>query len=376
MHDQTFEVNQSSNKSWLALLLGCGCAAFLALTVIVAVCAYLIYPKVSQQLAMTSEAEAASLKKFDQAMPADAKAAFTRRPKSTPTIPFDQVVETYEEFPVPDADKKLPLGWANVYLAKFGGHLKSYSSNEAPGTRMSVRAYLPVDLPNDAKIPCVLLAPAGSNLLTGKDCDDYEYTDEIKPYVTAGMAVVHYSLDGSLDKISARGKERAVPGQSAIFCKAHGGVINGQRAIDFVLKNFDQIDSRKLYCAGHSSAATLSLQLASTDPRISKCVAYAPAPSLEKRFADLKADDLYVALPRLELYVKQWSPDNRIPKFHCPVFIFHALDDSNTPYPDTKAFYDQLRAAGKKAKLVTAKRGGHYQAMIDEGIPAAIAWLK
>ena len=85
---------------------------------------------------MTSEDEAASLEKFDQAMPADAKAAFTRRPKSTPTIPFDQVVETYEEFPVPDAGKKSPLGWADVYAAEFGGHLKSYSSTPGLGTRI------------------------------------------------------------------------------------------------------------------------------------------------------------------------------------------------------------------------------------------------
>lgn len=372
-----YEEPAKSGNRWLILLLGCGGAAFLvAVMVVVGLVMYALNGNKPAVAAFNNESTEVA-EAFDGDMPADAKAAFSRRPRSTPAIPLDQVAETYAEFPVPAAGEVRSLKWANVYTAKFGGHLKTFSARNPPGCRMSVRMYFPVDLSEGKKIPCVLLAPAGSNLLTGKDCDKITYTDEIKPYVAAGMAVLHYSLDGSLDKISERRQEEALSSRSGSFCKAHGGVINGQRAIDFALKNFDQIDPSKLYCAGHSSAGTLSLQLASTDKRISRCIAYAPAPSLEKRFADLfNQEGIDATLPWLRMYVKQWSPGNRVSKFHCPVFIFQARDDSNTPYLDTKAFHDQLTAAGKNSKLETVNRGGHYQAMIDEGIPAAIEWLK
>lgn len=288
---------------------------------------------------------------------------------------FEQLSDEYAPFPMPKAKRRASFELAELYVAKFGDHLKSYSSKHPPGCRTRVEVYLPLDLSDDAKIPCVLIAPAGTNLLTGSDCDDLTYTDEILPYIKAGMAVVHYSIDATMVD-DERFAERMFPGIFRAFAEAHGGVINGQRAIDFALENFDQIDSDRVYCAGHSSAATLALQLASTDSRISKCAVFAPAPSLKKRFGDfLNQPGLDEQLPMLKQYICNWSPDNRIAKFHCPIFIFHARDDSNTPYRDTKTFCNQLTAAGKEVELVTVRRGGHYQSMIDEGIPAAVRWL-
>jgi len=299
------------------------------------------------------------------------------RPNTGTNSDYNELLsDEYSPFPAPKVNKsRATFKLAKLYVVKFGDHLKSYSSKHPPGCRTRVEVYLPLDLPDDAKIPCVLMAPAGTNLLTGSDCDDLTYTAEILPFIKAGMAVVHYSIDGPMVD-DEQFVERMFPGLFLAFAKSHGGVINGQRAIDFALQNFDQIDSHKIYCAGHSSAATLALQLASTDSRISKCVAFAPAPSLKKRFGEfLNQPGLDKELPMLKPYIRSWSPDNRIEKFHCPIFIFHARDDSNTPYRDTKTFCDQLTAAGKKIELVSANRGGHYQSMIDEGIPAAVRWL-
>lgn len=368
--------SKSGSSWWIYILVGA--ASFFLLFIVTLFVSFFWWVGKSAVAEFgTPSPDIGSLEEFEGKIPAQAKAAFTRRPKSTPSISPGQVAESYAEFKIPDIKSTRSLDWANVHQATFGSHLSGYSSDRPSGWRTSVRVYLPVNLSADAKIPCVLVAPAGSNLLTGKDCDDFTYTDEIKPYVTAGMAVCHYSLDGSQDKMNASSKERALPSSFRTFTKAHGGVINGQRALDFVLKRCDQIDPARIYCAGHSSAGTLSLQLASTDSRISKCVAYAPAPSLKKRFAELLSDpNADVLLPGLRPYIQQWSPDSRIQKFGCPVFIYHALDDTNTPYANTKTFHDQLIAAGKPAKLVTGKRGGHYQSMIDQGIPAAINWLK
>ena len=292
--------------------------------------------------------------------------------------PFaEKLAENYAPFPIPKVKKQIAsFELAKLYVAKYGTHLKTYSSKDPPACRMRVEMYLPNDIAADAKIPCVLIAPAGSNLLTGLECDDLTYTDEILPFIKSGMAVVHYSIDGPLPD-DERLAEKFLPGSFHKFASAHGGVVNGQRALDFALENFNQIDRDKIYCAGHSSAGTLSLQLASADSRISRCIAFAPAPSLKKRFRDFMGQPgVDEALPMFKQYVGKWSPDNRANKFHCPIFIFHARDDSNTPWRDTKKFCDQLVAAGKSVKLVSADRGGHYQSMIDEGIPAAVRWLK
>jgi len=336
--------SKSGSSWWIYILVGAACF-FLLFIVTLFVSFFWWVGKTSIAELTTPGPDIGSLEEFEGKIPAQAKAAFTRRPKSTPSIPPNQVAESYAEFEIPEIKSTRSLDWANVHQARFGSHLSGYSSDRPSGWSTSVRVYLPVNLSANAKIPCVLVAPAGSNLLTGKDCDDFTYTDEIKPYVRAGMAVCHYSLDGSQDKMSASSKDRALPSSFRAFTKAHGGVIKGQRALDFVLKRCDQI--------------------------------YAPAPSLKKRFAELLSDpNADVLLPGLRPYIQQWSPDSRIQKFGCPVFIYHALDDNNTPYANTKTFHDQLIAAGKPAKLVTGKRGGHYQSMIDQGIPAAINWLK
>jgi dipeptidyl aminopeptidase/acylaminoacyl peptidase len=59
-----------------------------------------------------------------------------------------------------------------------------------------------------------------------------------------------------------------------------------------------------------------------------------------------------------------------------PTFLFHAEDDSNCPIADTRAFAEKLKAQGTDVKLVTAASGEHYDSMINEGIPAAIEWLR
>jgi hypothetical protein len=39
-------------------------------------------------------------------------------------------------------------------------------------------------------------------------------------------------------------------------------------------------------------------------------------------------------------------------------------------------FYHELKAAASNAHLVTVPTGGHYDAMIEKGIPAGIQWMK
>jgi len=59
----------------------------------------------------------------------------------------------------------------------------------------------------------------------------------------------------------------------------------------------------------------------------------------------------------------------------CPLMVFHTRDDNNVPFQDAVRFVDAAKLAGRQLVFVTTDHGGHYQLMIDEGIPGAIRWL-
>jgi dienelactone hydrolase len=244
-----------------------------------------------------------------------------------------------------------------------------------PGGSMGMRLYLP---PTDAppqSIPCVLVAPAGTNLLVGCDMDADDYHDETLPYAEAGMAVVFYSLDGGLDMEEASNSEFTAAYRK--FRAAHAGVVNGRNALEFVLRKVPQVDPRRIYTAGHSSAGTVSLLMAEHEPRLAGAIAYAPCTDVETRLQEISNNwILRSSFPDLKSFLKQSSPKTHVSHVGCPLFLFHASDDSNVPVSETNAFATQLRAAGKAVEFHTVPTGDHYDSMIQAGIPKAIEWLK
>ena len=83
-----------------------------------------------------------------------------------------------------------------------------------------------------------------------------------------------------------------------------------------------------------------------------------------------------LALLGLADFVVQSSPRTHESRLNCPLFLFHAEDDSNVPVEDSRDFASRLKQAGKDVTFVTVPTGDHYDSMIEEGIPKAIAWLK
>ena len=161
------------------------------------------------------------------------------------------------------------------------------------------------------------------------------------------------------------------------FKDAQAGVVNGRNALEFVLAKIPEVDPKRIYSAGHSSAGVLSLLLAQHEPRIQGAIAYAPATDVELRLADaVKHPEVRKLLPGLKTFLKQSSPKTHVDKFECPVFLFHARDDTNEPIKTTEAFAKQLESAGKNVTFKQVPTGNHYKSMIDDGIPSAIAWLK
>jgi dienelactone hydrolase len=240
--------------------------------------------------------------------------------------------------------------------------------------------YLPEKLPAKP-MGCVFIAPAGVPPFVGNgfgiDLDAQEHPEHL-PYVRAGFAVVAYDTDGELANAEDPTFDQ-VQQAAAAFKDARAGVLNARRAIDYVLKMVPAIDPQRLYSAGHSSAGRIALLVAESEPRIAACVAYAPVTDVERRVEQNAPDAaryLEANLAGFRDFLKDTSPVRQAAKIRCPVLVFHAEDDSIISIIDTEAFVESLKKTNPRVTFVRARRGDHYDSMIEEGVPQGIAWLR
>jgi dienelactone hydrolase len=242
------------------------------------------------------------------------------------------------------------------------------------GVTRQIWIYLPEKAPA-GKLPCVLIAPAGTPLIYGNALGNGEYRAEHLPYVHAGFAVIAYSLDGDLDDRDKH-NNAAVLAAVIAFKNAEAGVANARAALDYSLARVPALDSRRVYTAGHSSAATLSLVVAERDARIQGCIAYAPVTNVLQRTPAQLVNVFSSVVPGFREYLEEYSPHTHVDRLRCPTFLFHAEDDSNVPIQQTAEFAASLKMTNAHVTFLRAKHGDHYESMIHEGIPEAIRWLK
>jgi dipeptidyl aminopeptidase/acylaminoacyl peptidase len=222
------------------------------------------------------------------------------------------------------------------------------------------------------KIPCVLIAPAGTRLFHGITLGAGDRPEHL-PYVRAGFAVVAYEVDGPLpDNASGKTLLKAVED----FKKAEAGLVNARAALDYALAKIPQIDPARLYTAGHSSAGTISLLVAEREPRIRAAVAYAPASNVEKFLGEDAVASLSSIVPDYREFLKRTSPHRGAEDLRCPLFLFHAEDDKTVAIAESEIFAKQVSRHNPAVTFVRAATGGHFNAMLNEGIPKAIEWLK
>lgn len=224
----------------------------------------------------------------------------------------------------------------------------------------------------DQKVPCVLIAPAGTRLFHGMDLAEGDRPEHL-PYVKAGFIVVAYEIDGALsddpwDAEVIRALKR--------FKTALTGVRNARDALNFALKKVPAIDPRRIYAAGHSSAATLALVVAANDRRVKGCIAFAPCVDVPGRIGKETLAVFDQNVDGFSALIRRYSPDANVSRLRSALFLFHAEDDDNVPIAETVAFAERVRKSNKSVDLVKVKTGGHYDSMIKEGIPRAIAWIK
>ncbi len=233
--------------------------------------------------------------------------------------------------------------------------------------------YTPPDSGAAAK-GIVLIAPAGSNLVTGMALSEGDRPEHV-PYVEAGYIVFAYALGGALEESS---DEAAMMTALRTFRETEAGLVTARSALDEAQARYPKLVSKGVFIAGHSSAGTHALYVASQEPRIRAVAAYAPAIDVPAHVGA----DFVAALEQLSEghaeFLSRISPIERVTELAAkPVFLFSAKDDQivgGQPSQLAKA----LREAGADASLehVVAETGGHYDSMLDVGIPAAMAWFE
>lgn len=254
---------------------------------------------------------------------------------------------------------------------KLPGGIDFYTVTSADTSGRKLWIYLPENR-GSSKIPCVFIAPAGSSCIAGMSLGEGDQPEHL-PYVQAGFAVVAYDLDGAFDREASN---RQILHAINIFRAVDGGVVNGKAAIDYALANIPAIDSQRLYSAGHSSAGTVSLLLAEKDQRIKACIAYAPVFNVAERTDRKTVSYCERRIPDFQQYLTQISPSTYLKQLTCPVFVFHADDDSNVERSAVEPYVEQLKQLNPNTQYVTVPTGDHYDSMISDGVPRAITWLQ
>lgn len=251
----------------------------------------------------------------------------------------------------------------------------SYQDGLVPGGATQLQVYMPPGEHAEKSLGCVLVAPAGTNLLVGSAIDDLSYHDEALPYAEAGYLTIKYSIDGGVGDLEAATDNEIVAGYKK-FRDAHYGVINTQRAIDFA-ETYPEVDRTRIYVAGHSSAGTLALLAAVHEPRVRGCIAYAPCSDVESFHGDLQSNlAMRFLFPDLQFVCHDSSPMTYADQLKCPLFLFHAQDDSVVKISDTQSFAQQVRSHNSSVELYEVPYGEHYDSMIQQGIPRALLWLQ
>ena len=247
----------------------------------------------------------------------------------------------------------------------------SYTVQELPLPNGGGRAwiYLPDRSAGD-KLPVVLIGPAGSHLFDGMTLGDGDRPEQI-PYARAGFAVVSFDIPG----MPAGTSTAEIVAAAQQFKAGEGGVPNARAALALALQQFPRLDPNNVFVAGHSSAASLALTLCARLQHLRGCVAYAPDVDLLASRGDA-VNVLERYIPGERAFMASVSPIELVDQIRSPVMIFNARDDEVIPIAAIDAYAERAAHAHVVVNRVVVDRGGHYESMINEGIPAGIAWMR
>jgi dienelactone hydrolase len=242
------------------------------------------------------------------------------------------------------------------------------SAVKRAGATVRIWLYMPEGA--TGKVPAVLIGPAGSPLIYGMRLSEGDREEHL-PWVRAGYAVIAYDIEGS---VAEDATDEQVLSAVEQFRDAQFGVADAKLALEFALARESSIDPKRVAVVGHSSAAGLALLVAANESRVAACVAFAPATDASEALDAQAMSSFSQAIPGFDAIMRDGSARNAVGKVTCPVFLFHANDDETVPKKSFDAFAQVLESTNKRVSVDTVGTGGHYDSMLDQGIPAAINW--
>lgn len=211
------------------------------------------------------------------------------------------------------------------------------------------------------KVPAVVIAPAGSDLLHGMALREGDAPEHL-PYLKAGFVVLAYELAGEKD--------------AKAFQAAHGGLQNAMNAVAFLRERVPVVDPSAIFAAGHSSAANVALLLAAHDDKLRGAVAYNSSGQGCWVQNNGYLETLASTDPNLESFCQRTRAASHFGHFAVPAFFFGSKEDTSPTAESVHSAAKLLNdTSGVPVTLKIVEEGDHYHSMIDEGIPAAIAWM-
>ena len=240
-----------------------------------------------------------------------------------------------------------------------------------PATQSKLWVYLPAGSHAPGSLPCVLIGPAGSRMVHGMELTGDDQAEHY-PYAQRGFAVIAFEIDGALP--NEEPSEDQYRDAYMRFTDAAAGVVNARAALQYATTELPEVDRDRIFVAGHSSAGTVALLCAAHVKDLAGCVAYAPCSDVEGFLSEF-VGDFEDTLPGMRQYMQDGSPMNNVRDLRCPVMIFHAVDDQVVGIGESNRYTSRVKQAGGNITMQLAPRGGHYDAMINEGITKAVAWM-
>lgn len=221
----------------------------------------------------------------------------------------------------------------------------------------------------EKSLPCYFLAAAGATMFTGRSLGEGD-TPELRPWAEAGFVAVGYELDGELNGQTDAAFQRAM----TEYEKSEAGLVNAGNAIEYVLQKLPEVDPQRLYTGGHSSAGSQSLLLAAFDQRIKAAISFNGVADKNEELRRDAGPEFNRMPPSLKRLLNKIDPGKYADQIQCPIFLFHTQEDANVSVSQSRNAYQRFKSRGLNVTLKIGN-GGHYQPMIDQGIPAAIQWL-